>query len=174
MTLFLVACGQESTGQGTIVYNGQLLPTPIPGSTTVVPPPAWIIRGDSAVPATYGTYCYAYERATPPSCADWFGELPPQLSPASLTATDQPTIIIGTETASLSNIQAKIRPLSEANSDKPEYQRMVTIAAEQSSGTATLILEPIGDVRDQLLEISVTFEGRGGYGNASYLWRLNP
>ena len=152
-----------------ITYKGLALPTPAQvGPGGVLPPAAWLIVGDKAVLASYGSFCYSTRAVFGGmSCADapapW--DLP-DLAAATLLA-ETPAVVVIASTA-IEEFHATVRPWTEepvavpVTALKAESKREVNVTA--------FTLEPLGEAGDQLLEVSVTYN----QGGASYFWRLNP
>lgn len=158
-------------------YQGEILPTPQPLEVTQPPPPAWLMIGGEAIPASYGTFCYAYHPATPPTCADY---VPPQerddLVHAVPAPDAQPVVVLGLGAGPITGFEATLQPWTDNSSSSSNASTSVpvrTLKAEQyqEEDATVFTLEPIGDASSQILQVSVTFED---YGDANYLWRLNP
>jgi len=162
LALALISCGQDAEQS----YNGLSLPTPQPiRGFPEQPPPAWLIIGDKAIPATYGSFCVRG------ACADM---VPPQLRNdlvgVPLRAAASISVII--PVSSITEFHARVgawRPEPTAPFDPAATRELSAVRKSDGSMTA-FTLEPIGTVGDQLLAVSITFES----GDASYLWRLNP
>jgi len=152
-----------------ITYKGLALPTPAQvGPDTVLPPAAWLIVGDTAVLASYGSSCYRAGLVFGPTGC---GDMPapwdrPDLAAATLPA-ETPAVVVIASTA-IEEFHATVRPWTEepvavpVTALKAESKREVSVTA--------FTLEPLGEAGDQLLEVSVTYN----QGGASYFWRLNP
>ena len=162
LAIALTSCAQAAEPS----YNGLTLPTPQPiRGFPEQPPAAWLIIAGKAIPATYGSFCIRG------ACADM---VPPQLRndlvSATLPAHTSITIII--QARSVKEFHVRVgawRQQPTAPFDPAATNELPAVQKTDGSITA-LTLEPIGNVGDQLLAVSITFES----GDASYLWRLNP
>ncbi len=152
-----------------ITYKGLALPTPAQvGPDIVLPPAVWLIVGDKAVLASYGSSCY---RAGLIFGTTGCGEMPapwdwPDLVTATLP-TETPAVVVIASTA-IEEFHATVRPWTEGPVSVP----ITTLKAESKRevSVTAFTLEPLGEAGDQLLEVSVTYN----QGGASYFWRLNP
>jgi len=152
-----------------ITYKGLALPTPAQvGPDTVLPPAAWLIVGDTAVLASYGSSCYRAGLVFGPTGC---GDMPapwdrPDLAAATLPA-ETPAVVVIASTA-IKEFQATVQPWIEGPVSVP----FTTLKAESKRevSVTAFTLEPLGEAGDQLLEVSVTYN----QGGASYFWRLNP
>ena len=152
-----------------ITYKGLALPTPAQvGPDTVLPPAVWLIVGDTAVLASYGSSCYRAGLVFGPTGC---GDMPapwdrPDLAAATLPA-ETPAVVVIASTA-IKEFQATVQPWIEGPVSVP----FTTLKAESKRevSVTAFTLEPLGEAGDQLLEVSVTYN----QGGASYFWRLNP
>lgn len=165
----------------TIIYQGQALPTPEPiflppdppGEPTAgqrrrlnVPPPAWLLVGDQATPASYGSFCYYG------TCADY---LPPamrdDLVTATIPANAQARIIIGSSNVSLEAVQLHAWNPSAtfSNLATPTVLQAVKVEGEREDHITVFIVESVDDVDQQVLSMMVRFAGAG---DGMYLWQL--
>lgn len=152
-----------------ITYKGLALPTPAQvGPDGVLPPAAWLIVGDKAVLASYGSFCYRAGLVFGPiACGD--APAPwglPDLAATTLPA-ETPAVVVIAFTA-IKEFRATVRPWTEGPVSVP----VTTLKAEskREGNVTAFTLGPIGDAGDQFLEVFVTYN----QGDASYLWRLNP
>jgi len=163
-------------------YQGVALPTPQPIDMEAVPPPAWLISDDKAVPATYGTYSISanvqgtivqgHLDAAPPLSKDG-------LATASLSANEPVTLILGSGTLPLEAVQANVAKelagtLLYGLADPRPLNR---VEARHEGNLTVLTFEPIGNEDDQILQVVVTVENNEASpftGEATYFWRLNP
>ena len=126
------------------------------------PPAAWILAGDQGIPASWGSYCYAYV------CADYPD---PQNNAEIVTARvvegDSLTLIVQAPNAH--EVQARKCPWRRHGTrlDVP-CPTMPKHTNSPHFGVFAVQLSPVVD--DQILELHARFP----LGNAMYHWRLNP
>lgn len=160
-------------------YNGQTLPTPQLLGSITYPPPAWLIVGTTIVPASYGTFCYAYSEATPPTCADYVEpERRDDLVTVTLRSDARPVIVIGMRTPMIKEAQVYVKPWQDppapsTSTEPPKSTQTIGLEGKPEGDVTVFTLEPLGTVENQLLTLSAQYTG-GGYGSASYLWLINP
>jgi hypothetical protein len=163
--LTLAGCTSSPLPPQTTAFNGLELPSPQPvGGANVQPSPAWLIVGDKAVPATYGSFCY---RTT---CVDM---MPPHMMPdiatADLSAGEQTVIVVGSD--SVKEFNTNIQDWTAGVPADPAAVHNVAAEGKVEDNLTIFTLEQLPDTGDQLLQAFVTFEEGG---DASYLWRINP
>ena len=160
----------EPTAAMTLsTYHGVALPTPEPvRRDEVQPPPVWLIIGDSAVLASYGSFCF--RNLLRSGCADapaaW-GR--PNLATATLPAETQAVVVVGS--GAVAEFQATVRPWIEEPDFGFSAMRSLRAEATRDGNVMVFTLEPTGEEGDQLLEVSITYNLQG---DAIYFWRLNP
>ncbi len=149
----------------TTTFNDLELPPPKPvGGARVQPPPAWLIIGDQAVPATYGSFC------APAGCFDMAPpDQMPDLATADLPAGEQATIVVGSD--SVRGFRATVQDWTTDAPTDPGAEQYIAAEGKVEGSQTIFTLASLTDTDDQLLQAVATF-GEGG--DASYLWRLNP
>ena len=152
-----------------ITYKGLALPTPAQvGPDGVLPPSAWLIVGDQAVLASYGSFCLPV-LIFGMGCGDY---LEPRdrsdLATATLPA-ETPAVVVIASTA-IKEFHATSQPWTERPGSAPPTMRELKAEIKRKLNMTVFTLEPLGEAGDLLLEVSVTYY-RGG---AGYFWRLNP
>ena len=172
LVLYLVACGQRVPSMTS--YKGIALPPPADGHKRGLPP-AWLIVGDQAVAATYGSYTKHTKLADGGSMASHGDSIPPQMlsriATALLAADEQAVIVIGS--GPVQAFQARVGPWSGnpmARYD-PTVTRVLQAAGKPVGGGMVFTLKPTHAAGDQLLLVAVTFENGD---DTEYFWRLNP
>jgi hypothetical protein len=163
----LVACGSfTKTSVEPVSYRGILLPTPAPvRGFSEQPPPAWLIVGQTATPATFGSFCLRG------ACADMaMPQARNDLVATKLAATSPVTIVI--QVTPIKDVDVRVSDWTNAPTAPfdPAHSRGVRIEHTSIGAFTVLVVDLIGNAGDQLLTVAVTFES----GDASYLWRLNP
>ena len=151
-------------------YHGVALPGGGGTLSQDSPPPTWLIVGDKAVLATYGSFYWGGSHAD---------VIPPQENPdlatANLPADAQAVILIGIE--SFKQFQATVRLWDEEHPGQffdPSSGRPLKAEGKREGDVIVFTLEPIGEAGDQLLAVSITFAGVHEGESASYTWRLYP
>ena len=133
------------------------------------PPPAWLIIENTAVAATYGSYCWRdLLRAT---CADTVGpEGMRELAIARITNEMQLQIVLAASAAE--EVHMQIRGWNtEATRDAPNVRVLQVDQALSRNSYIAFPVEISGPLDNHLLEVFVRYEsGR----DASYFWHLNP
>lgn len=167
VALLLTACESLLSGPATTTTSGVTYPPlkPVGGvSRWRQPPGAWLIVGDTAFPATYGSFCY---RGT---CADMVA---PQMMRELATASVPGNANLAIRIASMEpvSLEASVRKWTREPTFDPSGERQFQARGEREGKITVYTLGPIGDEGDQLLTAFVRF-AQGG--DASYLWRLNP
>lgn len=162
-------------------YQGVALPTPQLIDMEAVPPPAWLISDDKAVPATYGTYSISTNVQGTILGGHLDAAVPPKdgLATASLSANEPVTILIGSGTLPPEAIQANVAQeldgflLYTLANPRP----LNRVEAHHEGNLTVLTFEPIGNEDDQFLQVVVTVENNEASpftGEATYFWRLKP
>ena len=153
-----------------ITYKGLVLPRP-PSNRDIMmpqPAPAWLIVGDEAVLATYGSSCLPV-LIFGIGCGD---------APAPQGRLDLATAIIPSETeaviviasTAIEEIHVTVQPWTEGPDSAPPIIRDLKAESGWGINKTVVTLEPLGKADDLLLELTVSFYR----GSASYHWRLNP
>lgn len=153
-----------------LTYKGLALPTPAQVDPDIVLPPAvWLIVGDKAVLASYGSSCLPV-LIFGIGC----GDMPapqgrPDLATAVLPAETQAVIVIAS--TAIKEFHATVQGWTEGPSgSSPPATRELKAESKRGVNMTVFTLEPLLETGDLLLEVNVTY-WRGG---ASYFWRLNP
>jgi len=152
-----------------ITYNGLALPRPPQVAPDIVlPPAAWLVVGDKAVLASYGSSCMPFlifgaGCGTMPEPWD-------RTDLATATLPSQTTAVIVIASTAIKEFHATIQPWTESPDSVAPAIRDLEAESRWGINKTVLTLEPLDDVSDMLLEITVTYN-RGG---AGYVWRLNP
>ena len=160
-----VACSAPGGDEAGASYQDIELPTPrAVGGVSAQPPPAWLVVGGKAYPATQGSYCYGG------ACVDM---VPPQMMPdlskvTTVRADAKPVILIRADT--IDEFSASTRKWTQEPNFDPAGERKLTNESRSDGELLVFTLEPLGNAEDQLLTAFVRFR----QGDASYLWRLNP
>lgn len=170
-----------------ITYQGRSLPSPLPTGLDISPPPAWLIIGDQAIPASWGTFCYSRIPDSMKTCADVFG-IPPDVITATLPLTIRPIIVIdgaesvlqsqqsdGTNIYAPIALEAWLQPWIPPAPPSPSATLLPTqtlqVEGSRQGNLVVFTLGPLGAVKDQLLAVKAIFPGQG---DVQYFWRLNP
>jgi len=152
-----------------ITYKGLELPAPPQVAPDIVlPPAAWLIVGDEATLASYGSSCmpfliFGMGCGTMPEPWDR-----PDLATATLPDETQAVIVIAS--TAIKEFHATVQPWSERPGSGTSTLRELKTERKRGINKTVFTLESLDDLSDMLLEITVTYT-RGG---ASYYWRLNP
>jgi len=154
-----------------ITYKGLALPTPLQVEHDITmprPSPAWLIIGEEAVLASYGSSCLPV-LIFGMGC----GDMPapqgrPDLATAILPADTQAVIVIAS--TAIKEFHATVQPWTESPDSVPPVIRDLKAESKRGINKTIFTLEPLDDASDLLLEITVTYN----QGGASYVWRLNP
>ena len=175
-----------------VIYNGLALPTPMPNTTPppdpnnpepsafidLQPPPVWLIVGDEAVLATYGSNEIYRCGGGGHGDAVHPREMGDRLATAALPAEAQAVIVVGSE--AITKFQATVQPWSELPAGQffdASSGRPLKAEGKREADVTVYTLEPTGDAGDQLLAVSIRFDVGDAYpggAGAAYLWRLNP
>ncbi len=164
-----VAGGAAPDGPPTH-YDGVALPPP-PDSTIIYGlPPAWLVWGDQALPASTLAFTTAFLHADP-------GELVPD--PPSLTLpSDEPVLIVFGWP--ISEIRAVLRPWTRVNILVSDVLSQELVAEPETEGNpSSFRLDPTQSTRELRLDVFVRFSTRlppaalNQDGSAHYVWRLN-
>jgi len=152
-----------------ITYKGLALPTPPEvGGDDVLPPAAWLIVGEEAILASYGSFCMPF-LTFGIGCGTM---LEPwdrlDLAAASLPSQTKAVIVIAS--TAIKEFHATVQPWTEGLDSVSSTLYELKTESKRGINKTVFTLEPLDDASDMLLEISVTYN-RGG---ASYYWRLNP
>ncbi len=145
--------------------EGMELPTPQPvgGIDGEGPPPAWLIVGDEAYPATYGSFCFG------PQCVDMVPpQMMPELATAELPAGQQAVIRVATGQLREFNVTVASWTTEPAMGEQETTK--VPVQGDQGDEATVFVLEPLESGGDQLLIATAQFSK----GDAMYIWRLNP
>ena len=154
-----------------ITYKGLALPKPSQVNSSILmprPPAAWLIVGDEAVLASFGSSCFPMlifgmgcgDAPAPQGRSD--------LATATLPA--QTTAVIVIASTAVKEFHATVQPWTEIPNSGPPLIRELKAKSQRGINKTVFILEPLDDAGDLLLEMTVTFNR----GEASYYWRLNP
>jgi len=152
-----------------ITYKGLALPRPPQVAPDIVlPPAAWLIVEDKATLASYGSSCMPF-LIFGVGC----GDMPapqgrPDLATAILPADTQAVIVIAS--TAIKEFHVTVQPWTEELDSVAPAIRDLKAESRWGINKTVFTLEPLDDVSDMLLEITVTYN-RGG---AGYVWRLNP
>jgi len=162
-------------------YQGAVLPTPKPIDMEVVPPPAWLISGHKAVPATYGSYSISANLGGSIVQRFFDAVVPPKddFATANLSVNQAVTIILGSGTLPLDAMQASVgKEFNGAFLATLEDLRPLNRIDAYHEGNLTIVLfEPIGNEEDQFLQVDIVVgdnEAGPFTGGATYFWRLIP
>lgn len=130
------------------------------------PPPAWLIVDNTAIPATFGDYCWHHplwggECVTAPRAEDI-----PDLATVTLPANRAPVIVVEQR-------GTRIQPTVRAWNSQvvPGYGRQLQSTSDPEGRFSTFILQPLDQIEDQVLEVNIMPSGTK---RATYLWHLNP
>src|SRR3972149_229761 len=153
-----------------ITYKGLALPRP-PNNRDITmpqPAPAWLIVGDEATLASYGSFSLPVLIV-----GIGHGDAPapqgrPDLTTAALPAGTQAVIVIAS--TAIKEFHVTVQPWAERSDSVPSTLHELKTERKRGINKTVFTLEPLDDVSDLLLEVTVTYN-RGG---ASYVWRLNP
>jgi len=152
-----------------ITYKGLALPAPPQVAPDIVlPPAAWLIVGNKAVLASYGSSCmpfliFGVGCGTAPDPRDRLDH-----ATATLPADTQAVIVIAS--TAIKEFHATVQLWTQSSDSVPPVIRDLRAESERGINKTVFTLEPLDDASDLLLEVSVTYI-RGG---ASYFWRLKP
>ena len=157
-----------------ITYKGLELPAPPQVPPDIVfPPAAWLIVGDKAVLASYGSFCIpmfivGVECGTMPEPWDR-----PDLANATLPS--QTTAVIVIASTAVKEFHATVQPWTESPDSVPPIIRDLKAESRWGINKTVVTLEPLSKADDLLLELTVSYLTVSFYqGSASYHWRLNP
>jgi len=152
-----------------ITYKGLELPTPPQVSPDIVlPPAAWLIVGDKAVLASYGSSCMpmlivGMGCGTAPDPRDRLDH-----ATAILPADTQAVIVIAS--TAIKEFHATVQLWTQSPDSVLPVIRDLKAESKRGINKTIFTLEPLDDANDMLLEITVTYNR----GDAIYYWRLNP
>ena len=154
-----------------ITYKGLALPKPSQVNSSILmprPPAAWLIGGDEAVLASYGSSCLPV-LIFGMGCGD--APAPQGRSDlATATVQAQTTAVIVIASTSIKEFHATVQSWTEAPGSASSTTRELHVEINRKLNMTVFTLEPLDDEGDLLLEMTVTFNR----GEASYYWRLNP
>ena len=152
-----------------ITHKGLALPRPPQVAPDIVlPPAAWLIVGDKAVLASYGSSCmpfliFGMGCGTMPEPWD-------RTDLANATLPSQTTAVIVIASTAIKEFHATVQSWTERPHSVPSTLHELKTERKRGINKTVFTLEPLDDASDMLLEITVTYS-RGG---AIYYWRLNP
>ena len=157
-----------------ITYKGLALPTPPQVPPDIVfPPAAWLIVGDKAVLASYGSHC------TPMSIFGMgCGTMPEpwdrlDLATAVLPAKTQAVIVIAS--ATIKEFHVTVQPWIERPGSATSTLHELKTERKLGVNKTVFTLEQLDDANDLLLGVTATYFTITYYqGGAIYYWRLNP
>ena len=159
-----IACAAPGGDEAGRSYQDIELPTPrAVGGISAQPPPAWLVMGGKAYPATQGSYCYGG------ACVDMIPpQMMPDLSKVTVPADAKPVILIRAD--AIEEFSASTRKWTNEPNFDSAGERKLTNESRSDGELLVFTLEPLGSAEDQLLMAFVRFKE----GDASYHWRLNP
>jgi len=154
------------------------LPTPIPGARNdPMPPPAWLIVGDTTVLASIGGFEYTIDLGggTLNSGIRDAGlpDASSHVASVTLPTTARAVLVIGA--AGIKQIRATVQPWPPDPTGNSANERELAATGHREGDAMVYLLEPIGAAGDQFLNVSVSFMGgihERDY--ADYYWRLSP
>jgi len=158
-----------------ITYKGLALPRP-PNNRDITmpqPAPAWLIVGDEATLASYGSFSLPVLIV-----GIGHGDAPapqgrPDLTTAALPAGTQAVIVIAS--TAIKEFHVTVQPWTESPDSVPPIIRDLKAESRWGINKTVVTLERLSKADDLLLELTVSYLTVSFYqGSASYHWRLNP
>jgi hypothetical protein len=154
------------------------LPTPSPSARNEpMPPPAWLIVGDTAVLASLGGFEYTIDLGGGNlNSATRDAGLPDASSTVAsvtLAPTARAVLVIGA--AGIKQVRARVQPWPPDPTGNSASERELAVIGHREGDAIVYVLEPTGAAGDQFLNVSVSFTGgihERDY--ADYSWRLSP
>jgi len=154
------------------------LPTPSPSARNEpLPPPAWLIVGDTAVLASLGGFQYTIDlgggSVNPATRDAGLPDASSNVARVTLPPTARAVLAIGA--AAIKQVRATVQPWPPDPTGNSASERELAVIGHREGEAMVYVLEPSGAAGDQFLNVSVSFTGgihEGDY--ADYYWRLSP
>jgi hypothetical protein len=154
------------------------LPTPSPSARNEpMPPPAWLIVGDTAVLASLGGFQYTIDlgggSVNPATRDAGLPDTSSNVARVTLPPTARAVLVIGA--AAIKQVRARVQPWPPDPTGNSASERELAVIGHREGDAMVYVLEPTGAAADQFLNVSVSFTGgihEGDY--ADYYWRLSP
>jgi WD40-like Beta Propeller Repeat len=154
------------------------LPTPSPSARNEpLPPPAWLIVGDTAVLASLGGFQYTIDlgggNLNPATRDAGLPDASSNVARVSLPPTARAVLVIGA--AGIKQVRARVQPWPPDPTGNSANERELAVSGHREGEAMVYVLEPSGAAGEQFLNVSVSFTGgihEGDY--ADYYWRLSP
>jgi len=154
------------------------LPTPSPSARNEpLPPPAWLIVGNTVVLASLGGFQYTIDLGGGNLNQATRDAFPPDASAkvarVRLPPTARAVLVIGA--AGIKQVRAAIQPWPPDATGNSASERELALIGHREGDAMVYVLEPTGAAGEQFLNLSVSFTGgihEGDY--ADYYWRLSP
>jgi len=154
------------------------LPTPSPSARNEpLPPPAWLIVGNTAVLASLGGFQYTIDlgggNVNPATRDTGLPDASSKVARETLPPTARAVLVIGA--AGIKQVRARVQPWPPDPTGNSASERELALIGHREGDAMVYVLEPSGAAGDQFLNVSVSFTGgihEGDY--ADYHWRLSP
>jgi hypothetical protein len=154
------------------------LPTPSPSTRNEpLPPPAWLIVGDTAVLASLGGFQYTIDlgggSVNPATRDAGLPDASSSVASVALPPTARAVLVIGA--AGIKGVRVTVQRWPPDPNGNSATERELAVIGHREGDAMVYVLEPTGAAVDQFLNVSVSFAGgfhEGDY--AAYYWRLSP
>lgn len=133
------------------------------------PPPAWLIVDNTAIPATFGDYCWHHPLWGGECVTASKAEEIPDLATVTLPPNHAPVIVVDLNRQLL--FFPSLRPWNRSIQDDPGSRRTLEGSDTRGERFTTFTLQPLVQVENQVLEVQVMPTGTK---RVTYLWHLNP